>query len=60
MTTQDTKKTGTGSSTSAQTKVYRSINEIRRAFYPKAGEQRSAASARAKNNILGRTTTAGR
>lgn len=53
MTKHEAKNAGTPSSKGAEPKVYRSINEIRRAFYPKASEQRSAGVARAKNGILG-------
>jgi hypothetical protein len=47
---------GTRSQDSAkETKVYRSVAEIRRAFYPKAGTETAKARARASHRLV-RTT----
>lgn len=61
MTKHKTKNAGGSTSAKSSTKVYRSMNEIRRAFYPKASSERSAlrGSARTKNGTLGRSAKTG-
>jgi hypothetical protein len=41
-----------------ETKVYRSVAEIRRAFYPKAGREMAKAHARASHELLRATKDA--
>lgn len=43
---------GAGAGAGKDKKVYRSMAEIRRAFYPKAGDEKSKAHQRASHDLL--------
>jgi hypothetical protein len=47
-----------GKGSDKETKVYRSVAEIRRAFYPKAGREMAKAHARASHELLRSTKDA--
>jgi hypothetical protein len=48
-----------GRASNPKGKVYRSVAEIRRSFYPKAGSERSRESTRVGNDVVGRTSKPG-